>query len=139
MSSPSPTRARLVGLRRAFHRYPETAWTEFWTTARIVEELRAIGVDELLIGAEVLDSELRMSVPDEPTLAAAHTRAADRGVDPALLEACAGGHTGCVGVLTRGEGPTVGSVLTSMRCHSASRPMRTMRRPRTASPPSEQA
>ena len=108
MSTPSPSRARLVGLRRAFHRYPETAWTEFWTTARIVEELRAIGVDELLIGAEVLDSELRMSVPDEQTLAAAHTRAADRGVDPALLEACAGGHTGCVGVLTRGEGPTVG-------------------------------
>ena len=108
MSAAGPAPRRLIGLRRAFHRYPETAWTEFWTTAQIVGELRSIGVDDLLIGEEVLVSGLRMSVPDEATLAGARARAADRGVESALLDAFAGGHTGCIGVLTRGDGPTIG-------------------------------
>ena len=34
----------LVELRREFHRYPEPFWREFRTTARIVEELEALGL-----------------------------------------------------------------------------------------------
>ena len=108
MNTDMPTDERLVSLRRAFHRYPETAWTEFWTTARIVEEIRAIGVETVLVGERVLDSDLRMSVPEESTLARARERAVDRGVDGELLDALEGGHTGCVAVLRRGDGPTIG-------------------------------
>ena len=34
----------LIALRREFHRYPESGWTEFRTTARIIEELEKLGL-----------------------------------------------------------------------------------------------
>ena len=99
---------RLVSLRRAFHRFPEPAWREFVTTARLVEELRALPVDGIAIGTEVYDPEDRMAVPDEPSLDEWHERARARGVDADLLETMAGGHTGVVAWLDRGEGPSIG-------------------------------
>jgi len=33
----------LIALRREFHRYPESGWTEFRTTVRIIEELEKLG------------------------------------------------------------------------------------------------
>src|SRR6056297_1985061 len=45
--SNTPDRDRLVELRRELHRHPEPAWREFWTTARIVDELEAIVLDRL--------------------------------------------------------------------------------------------
>ena len=39
------TDADLRALRRDLHRHPEPAWCEFYTTARIVDELRARDVD----------------------------------------------------------------------------------------------
>jgi aminobenzoyl-glutamate utilization protein A len=86
---------------------PETAWTEFWTTARIVEELQAIGVDDVVVGQEAMEPDLRMSVPDDAQLSSARDRAREAGADPELLEAMRGGYTGCVAVLDRGPGPTV--------------------------------
>ena len=103
-----PQRDRLVELRRALHRHPEPAWCEFWTTARIVDELRRIGVDELYVGEDAVDSAARMAVPDAATLAEWRERALEAGADPDLVEQMAGGHTGAVAVLRRGEGPTVG-------------------------------
>ena len=35
----------LITLRRDFHRYPESGWTEFRTTARIIEELNRMKAD----------------------------------------------------------------------------------------------
>ncbi|SEW12309.1 amidohydrolase [Natrinema salifodinae] len=102
-----PVRDRLVTLRRSLHRHPEPAWREFYTTARLVEEIRAIGVDELAVGPDAYDPADRMAVPDkdlEPWV----ERARERGADAALLERMAGGNTGAVAVLERGEGPTIG-------------------------------
>jgi aminobenzoyl-glutamate utilization protein A len=107
MSQQQTRRDRLVGFRRELHRRPETAWTEFWTTARIVEELREVGVDHLYVGREAMDPDLRMGVPDEAELEAAWERAREAGADPELLDAMRGGYTGCLAVLERGEGPTV--------------------------------
>jgi aminobenzoyl-glutamate utilization protein A len=101
-------RDRLVALRREFHRHPEPAWREFFTTARIVEELEAIGVDELYVGADALDGDARMAVPEDAELADWAERARDTGVDDATLERMAGGFTGCVAVVDCGPGPTVG-------------------------------
>jgi len=94
-------------LRRELHRHPEPAWCECYTTARILEACERIGVDALHVGPDVLDSDARMAVPDEETLAAWADRAREKGVEESLLERMAGGHTGAVAVLERGEGPTV--------------------------------
>jgi aminobenzoyl-glutamate utilization protein A len=98
---------RLVALRRDLHRHPEPAWTEFWTTARLVDELDRVGVDDVLVGREALADE-RLSVPDADELADWRDRARAAGADEDLLDAMDGGWTGCVAVLERGEGPTVG-------------------------------
>jgi len=108
MSRPaSETADPLVDLRRDLHRHPEPAWREFYTTARIVEELERIGVDELYVGSEAIPGG-RAGVPDEDELEAWFERAAAAGADPVVLESLSGGHTGAVAVLRRGEGPTVG-------------------------------
>jgi len=102
-----PVRNRLVSIRRRLHRHPEPAWREFTTTARLVDEIRAIGVDELAVGPDAYDPADRMAVPDadlEPWL----ERARERGVDEDLLEQLAGGTTGAVAVVERGEGPAIG-------------------------------
>jgi aminobenzoyl-glutamate utilization protein A len=97
----------LVDLRRDLHQRPEPAWREFYTTARIVDEIDAVGVDELHVGPDALDSDARLGVPDDEELTAWADRAVEAGADPDLVERMAGGHTGAIAVLNRGEGPTV--------------------------------
>ena len=100
-------RDRLVSLRRDLHRHPEPAWREFYTTARIVEELESIGVDELYVGPEVLAQEERMAVPDDDELETWYEQARAAGAREDVLERLEGGNTGAIAVLERGEGPTV--------------------------------
>jgi len=101
-------RHRLREIRRSFHRHPEPGWCEFRTTARLVEELEGIGVDELAIGREALSIDDRMAVPDDETIAPWLERARDAGVRADILEKTADGHTGAIAVIEQGEGPTVG-------------------------------
>ncbi|NKE34827.1 M20 family metallo-hydrolase [Natronococcus sp. JC468] len=101
-------RNRLSELRREFHRRPEPGWREFRTTARIVEELERLGVDEIAVGREALSTAQRMAVPDSSELEPWLERAREAGVREDVLERTADGHTGVVGVLERGEGPTIG-------------------------------
>jgi len=100
-------RERLVALRRDLHRYPEPAWCEFYTTGRIVGELERIGVDDLLVGPALLSADDRMAVPEDDELVAWHERAREAGTREDVLEQCAGGFTGALAILERGEGPTV--------------------------------
>jgi aminobenzoyl-glutamate utilization protein A len=100
----------LVALRRDLHRHPEPAWREFYTTARIVEEIERIGVDELHVGPEALAVDERLNVPDDAELAEWRERALDAGADPDLVGHMAGGNTGAVAVLRQGDhesGPTI--------------------------------
>ncbi|MFW5956484.1 MAG: amidohydrolase [Halorhabdus sp.] len=101
------TPAHLKELRRDLHRHPEPAWREFYTTARILEEIDRIGVDDVFVGAEALDSDARTGVPDDEELDRWRDRASDLGVDEVTLERLEGGNTGAIAVLRRGEGPTV--------------------------------
>ncbi|WP_222919976.1 amidohydrolase [Natrinema sp. SYSU A 869] len=101
----------LVSLRRDLHRKPEPAWREFYTTARIVDELESrLGDDlaELHVGPEAIAGNHRMAVPDDADLTHWYEQARDAGVDKTVLERLEGGYTGAVAVLERGEGPTVG-------------------------------
>ncbi|MCF2207666.1 M20 family metallo-hydrolase [Halobacterium salinarum] len=100
--------AVLTRLRRDLHGIPEPAWCEFQTTARVVDACEDIGVDTLHVGPQAVASDARMAVPDDDTLADWRATARDAGVDEALLDSMAGGHTGAIAVLDRGEGPTVG-------------------------------
>ena len=96
-----------VSLRRELHRRPEPAWCEFYTTARIVEELRTLDVDEILVGPSVLAEGERQAVPDEEVLDSWLAQARETGVDEGVLDRLAGGYTGAMATIERGEGPTV--------------------------------
>jgi len=97
----------LVPLRRDLHQRPEPAWREFYTTARIVDELKAMAVDEILIGPEMLASDARFAVPDDTELDSWLERARETSVDNAVLDKLEGGYTGVMATVERGEGPTV--------------------------------
>ena len=103
-----PTTERLTALRRDLHRFPEPAWCEFCTTARLVTELEAVGVDELHVGRDAMDPDARMAVPDDDVLAEWVQRAQAAGVDESVLDQLAGGYTGAVARIDCGEGPHVG-------------------------------
>ncbi|MFC6614566.1 amidohydrolase [Halopenitus salinus] len=95
-------------LRREFHRYPEPAWCEFHTTARLVEALEERDPDAIYVGREALASEKRTRVPDESVLEEWTERAREAGADESVLERTAGGHTGCIATFEFGDGPIVG-------------------------------
>ncbi|POG54829.1 amidohydrolase [Haloferax marisrubri] len=98
----------LVSLRRDLHRHPEPAWREFYTTARLVDELETRDLDALYVGPEILDADERMAVPDDAEIDAWVERAREAGAREDVLDRLAGGYTGAVAVVERGEGPTVG-------------------------------
>jgi aminobenzoyl-glutamate utilization protein A len=108
---PGPTAPdHLVALRRDLHRHPEPAWREFYTTARIVEELERIGVDDLYLGPDAIDPEYRVQVPEAAELAEWRERALDAGADPDVVEQLGEGVTGAVAVVRQGDhenGPTI--------------------------------
>ncbi|EMA68141.1 amidohydrolase [Halorubrum aidingense JCM 13560] len=94
--------------RRDLHRHPEPAWCEFYTTARIVEELRERDLTELHVGRDALSTDDRLNVPDDDELAEWERQARDDGADPDIVDDLSGGYTGCVAVVERGDGPVVG-------------------------------
>lgn len=98
----------LTELRREFHQYPEPGWREFWTTARIVEELERIGVDEIHVGPAAMDPSERLGVPDDEELNHWFEKAKSKTDRTDVLEQLEGGNTGVVAVVDRGDGPSVG-------------------------------
>lgn len=96
----------MVACRRDFHRYAESGWLEMRTASIIARKLTDLGY-EVLIGEEVCLSGSRMGVPEEALLESAYRRAAEQGADPEFLEKVRHGHTGVIGILRCGEGPTV--------------------------------
>ena len=97
----------LAALRRDLHAHPEPAWREFYTTARLVDELERRPLDALYVGAEILDGE-RSGVPDDADLGAWRDRALAAGAREDVVDRLDGGYTGLLAVLERGDGPVVG-------------------------------
>ena len=96
----------LQSLRRDLHRHPEPAWCEFYTTARIVSELRDRPVDVSF--GEAIHAGDRRNVPDAEELAEWRERALDAGAAPETIESVGEGYTGAVATFERGDGPTIG-------------------------------
>ncbi|MFB6107715.1 MAG: amidohydrolase [Haloplanus sp.] len=101
----------LLALRRDLHRHPEPAWREFYTTARLVDELESRPLSELYVGPEVVAGD-RTGVPDEDELDSWRERALAAGARADVLDRLDGGATGAVAVLDcsgeGSDGPTVG-------------------------------
>ncbi len=92
---------RYVALRREFHRHAETAWTEFWTTARIAGILESLGYT-VSVGRDVLNLDFVMGRPSEDVIAGAVQRALNQGADPRWIERM-DGYTGALAVLDTGR------------------------------------
>ena len=95
----------MISIRRELHQFPEEGWTEFCTTAFIVEHLRKLGY-EVLMGEKVVSRKDCLG-RDPKLVAQAIETAKARGVSEALLAEMQE-LTGCVAVLDTGRpGPTV--------------------------------
>ena len=98
----------LIALRREFHRYPESGWTEFRTTERIIEELEKLGLT-VRFGPEIHVREKMFGLPKEEVLEACWRRAMEESERKDRIEKMRGGYTGCITEITGAlPGPTVG-------------------------------
>ena len=91
---PSPEQ-QLISLRREFHMYPEAGWTEFRTTARIVEELISAGIP-VRWGREIHSREHMLGLPSHDILEQAWQRALEQTGLEDILIPMRGGYTGCI-------------------------------------------
>lgn len=97
---------KVTAIRRDFHHYAETAWTEFRTTSKIITFLKERGI-EVHFGPEVINPQYVWSYPDAEVLAAHQKRAVSQGADAALVDAMQG-YTGAMAVIdSQKPGPTV--------------------------------
>lgn len=96
---------QLVNIRRQLHTNPEEGWSEFTTTAFIVNTLRGYGY-EVLLGKKVVNPDNCLG-RDEKVVAAGIERARKNGVSEDLLAEMQE-LTGCVAVMDTGRpGPTL--------------------------------
>jgi aminobenzoyl-glutamate utilization protein A len=102
------TELSLSELRRELHKYPEAGWKEFRTTALVAEELDELGFT-LHLGADAVDADERLGVPDGDEIQRARDRALDEGASEAYLDKM-GTVTGLIAEKTFGDerGPVVG-------------------------------
>ena len=95
-------------IRRDFHKYPESGWTEFRTTARIISELEKLGLP-VQYGPSIHVKEKMYGLPDPDVMEACWERAMKETDRPDLVEVMKGGYTGCLTVIEGAlPGPTVG-------------------------------
>lgn len=94
-----------VKIRRDFHKYAETAWTEFRTTSKIVKFLQKRGIP-VMYGPDVVNPRYTWSYPSPEVLEFHKQRAVSQGADPELIEQMKG-YTGAMAVIDSGNpGPT---------------------------------
>ena len=95
-------------IRRDFHKYSESGWTEFRTTARIISELEKLGLS-VKYGPSIHVKEKMFGLPDPEVMEACFDRAMQETDRPDLVEAMRGGYTGCITEIEGAlPGPTVG-------------------------------
>lgn len=87
-----------ISLRRDFHKYPESGFTEFRTVAKIIEYLRELGLD-VKYGSEVINTAAVLGVPDESTIEKARIRAISEGADEQLVRSVENGATAVVATI----------------------------------------
>jgi len=99
--------ATWIETRRDLHRNPELGFTELRTAARVAARLEALGF-ELEVGPEVMSGEAMRGLPDAAVLERRAQELAGDNVTRFWLARMAGGQTGIVATLHRGDGPVAG-------------------------------
>ena len=95
----------LINWRRQFHAYPETGWTEFATTARVIQTLEAMGY-RVLTGTQVINPDFVRGY-DPQAVKKAQAAARTAGIDETILQRI-GDYTGCAAIIETGRpGPVV--------------------------------
>lgn len=97
----------LIAFRRDLHKYPESGWTEFRTTVKIIEKLTELGVP-FRFGREIHSEENMFGVPSKQYLGYCEERAEKECGRGDLIAEMSGGFTGCVAVV---EGAAPGPVV----------------------------
>jgi len=86
---------KLINLRRNLHCHPETGWTEYYTTALIIETLQAENVF-VRYGTSLHDPTAMYGMPARETSETAWKRAAALGAAHQILLEIKDGFTGCI-------------------------------------------
>jgi aminobenzoyl-glutamate utilization protein A len=97
---------KVIAYRRDFHAHPETGWTEFRTTARIIAILQNLGWD-VAFGAAIHSAPHMMGKPEAEYLHHAWQRAHPENFDPTIAAALQDGFTGCIATMNNGPGPVI--------------------------------
>ncbi|MDY2947422.1 MAG: M20 family metallo-hydrolase [Mannheimia varigena] len=96
---------KLIQWRREFHQFPETGWSEFWTTSKIADYLSEIGF-EILLGKQIINPDF-VRGRSQAVVEKGIKRAKEYGANPKWLKKMEG-YTGCVAVFDSGKpGKTV--------------------------------
>ena len=96
----------IIENRRDFHKYAESAWTEFRTASKVARQLTDLGF-KVLVGKDIMNADDMMGLPPEDVLDFHYNRAIEQGGDIEFVEKMKGGFTSVMAVLDLGEGPTV--------------------------------
>ncbi|MBQ2751351.1 MAG: amidohydrolase [Oscillospiraceae bacterium] len=98
--------SEIIETRRDFHRYAESAWTEFRTTSKIVEFLTAQGM-KVAYGRQVINPEYAWAWPGVEAAKKQQQRAIEQGASAELVENMQY-YTGAVTVIETGRpGPVI--------------------------------
>jgi aminobenzoyl-glutamate utilization protein A len=96
----------IISLRRDFHKYAESGWVEFRTTAKIAEILDDNGI-EIHLGKDAINKDFVMGYPDKDTIKNNIERAIKQGAKEQYIDEMEG-YTGLLAIIdTKKEGPTI--------------------------------
>jgi len=99
-------REEAISLRRDYHKYAESSWLEFRTTAKIAEYLEGLGIP-FVMGSDAIHPDYVVDAPAQEVKQAAMARAVAQGGRPDLVERT-GGYTGLIARIETGKpGPVV--------------------------------
>lgn len=87
-----------IKTRRDFHKYAETAWTEYRTASIVADKLCELGY-EVYVGDKVIAEDAMMGLPGQTELDKHEKRAIEQGANPNWIAKMAGGKTGIVGIM----------------------------------------
>ena len=98
---------KIIAYRRDFHKYAETAWTEFRTASLVAEYLDKLGYKDLLFGSSIFEFASVMGRPEEKEIDKHIERAIEQGAIKKWIEKM-DRHPGVVAILdTKRSGPTI--------------------------------